>query len=399
MSNQLKVPFKDLGAVDLVVDCLYEGGTRGNIGDDPLVPLLGVGNLGGFRFLGPVSPFSVQLCVLYTDLSDLDWPDRLDPETGAFSYYGDNKTPGRDLHGTTRGGNLILRETFDRLQAGKRDEIPPFLVFTKGAKGRDVVFRRLAVPFAAGVSQVESLVAVWRTKREQRFQNYRARFTILDVPVIDRAWLKRLKDGAEPNVGAPRPWLQWKRMGRYRPLAAPRTKRHRSPNEQLPPKGSADMRLLVQIVEHYDAHPDGRYGFERCAAELFKLLQPNVHSVDHTRPWRDGGRDAVGLYAVGVDPSVVNVEFALEAKCKDPRTPSSSGVRETARLIARIRHRQFGVFVTTSCIAGQAYQELIDDGHPVVVIAGVDIVRILKQHGLAAPATLANWLKSVDGMS
>jgi len=53
-------------------------------------------------------------------------------------------------------------------------------------------------------------------------------------------------------------------------------------------------------------------------------------------------------------------------------------VRDVARLISRLRHRQFGVFVTTSGVSGQAYNELRDDEHPVVVICGRDIAELLK---------------------
>jgi hypothetical protein len=58
------------------------------------------------------------------------------------------------------------------------------------------------------------------------------------------------------------------------------------------------------------------------------------------------------------------------------------GVRETSRLISRLRHRQFGVLVTTSHLDTQAYREIREDGHPVVIIAGHDIVDILKNSEL-----------------
>ena len=54
--------------------------------------------------------------------------------------------------------------------------------------------------------------------------------------------------------------------------------------------------------------------------------------------------------------------FALEAKCYAPG--HGVGVRETSRLISRLRYRQFGVLVTTSHLDSQAYQEIREDGHP-----------------------------------
>jgi hypothetical protein len=124
-------------------------------------------------------------------------------------------------------------------------------------------------------------------------------------------------------------------------------------------------------------------------------MDPNVVGIDMTRFWRDGGRDALGHYQIGAAPASVTVEFALEAKCK--ALGSGSGVRETARLLARIRHRQFGIFVTTSCISTQAYEELIEDDQPIIVIAGADIARILIDHGLSSTTALDAWLQSIDG--
>ena len=78
-------------------------------------------------------------------------------------------------------------------------------------------------------------------------------------------------------------------------------------------------------------------------------------------PWRDGGRDAVGEYLLGPHADPVAVEFALEAKCYAPTT--GVGVRETSRLISRLRHRQFGVLLTTSHLDAQAHREIREDGH------------------------------------
>lgn len=390
------VAFEQLRTSDLIVDAVYAGGSHRDVRDDPISPLVGGGNQGGFRYLGSPSAFNLRHCVLYSELDNLDWPDRLDPETGIFTYYGDNRTYGRDLHETTRQGNTFLREAFHRLHLGNRETIPPVFIFTKAGNGRDVVFRGLAVPGAPGVSENEDLVAVWRTKEGNRFQNYRAIFTVLDVPRIERAWIDRIKAGGErPEIGAPQPWLQWRATGLYRGLTAPGTRAHRTPTEQIP-SDSSDLQLLLQIVSYYDNHRNGKYAFERCAAELFRLLDPNVRSIDLTRPWRDGGRDALGEYAVGSRPSAITVEFALEAKCKTPAPDNSSGVHDTARLVARIRHRQFGVFVTTSCIGEQAYKELVEDDHPIVVVSGIDIVRILKDHGLGAREALETWLRGIE---
>lgn len=392
---QMRFSFKELPTATLIVDAVYEGGPFGDVRDDPLAPLLGGGNQGGFRYLGSADPFAVRQLVLYTDMADPDWPDRLDLETGRLTYYGDNKTPGRGLHDTQRRGNQILCEIFSRSHALQRASVPPAFVFTKGERGRDVVFRGLAVPGAEGIAPSEDLVAIWRTVNGQRFQNYRAFFTILDVPVVERQWLNSIRAGTVSSGSAPEVWRRWCEGGIPKALASPRSRAYRRPAEQLPTSQS-DLELLRTIVSYYKEHENGHYAFERCAAALFRLMEPNVTSIDLTRPWRDGGRDALGLYSIGAEPAGIQVEFALEAKCKIPSPSNSSGVRETARLVARIRHRQFGVFVTTSCIGEQAYQELVEDGHPVVVLAGMDIVWLLRKNGYSTPSSVVEWLRRLE---
>ena len=117
------------------------------------------------------------------------------------------------------------------------------------------------------------------------------------------------------------------------------------------------------------------------------MSEPRVERVDVTRPWRDGGRDAVGDFTIGPRADPITVEFALEAKCYQPGR-NAVGVREVSRLISRLRHRQFGVLVTTSYVHSQVYQEIRDDGHPVVILSGADIVTVLKGRGLDSPAVV-----------
>src|SRR5262245_6917852 len=78
---------------DLLLDAIYEGGRAGNAGDDPLGPLLGVSNQGGFRHLGKKE--RPELLAITTSMNEPDWPDHLDLETGLFTYFGDNRRPGR----------------------------------------------------------------------------------------------------------------------------------------------------------------------------------------------------------------------------------------------------------------------------------------------------------------
>ena len=110
-----------------------------------------------------------------------------------------------------------------------------------------------------------------------------------------------------------------------------------------------------------------------------------------TRPSRDGGRDAVGQYRIGPPDDLIKIDFALEAKCYAPH--SSVGVREVSRLISRLRHRNFGVLVTTSWVNAQAYKEIREDQHPVAIVCGRDIVTLLRQRGWGSKSSVVQWLE------
>ncbi len=388
------VAFANLRASDLIVDSIYEGGARGNAADDPISRLIRCGNQGGFRYTGSWKNHKLQLCVLYSELSDPDWPDSLSPELGVFVYYGDNKAPGHDIHDTKRRGNQLLKWVFDQIHTGARDMIPPFFVFTKGPKGRDVQFRGLAVPGAKGLAQTDDLVAIWKTKGGARFANYKATFTILDVPAVSRSWIEDVEHGTPNSQNAPTVWKRWVIKGDYAPLVAPRAKEHRTKQEQLP-ETPLERRIVDRVIRYFKGHPEGEYAFEGCAAEITRLMDPRIVQWDLTRPWRDGGRDAIGEYRIGTDDSAILVKIALEAKCKV--TNSGSGVKEISRLVSRLRHRQFGVFVTTSYVSESAYKEIVEDSHPVIILGGRDIARILIRSGYNSEAEVETWLHTNFG--
>jgi Restriction endonuclease AspBHI N-terminal/Restriction endonuclease len=386
------VPFDKLAKVDLIVDAVYQGGTSGNVADDALGKLVPVGNQGGFRYAGSVKDGELRLVVLYTSGADRDWPDALDRETGLFTYYGDNREPGKQLHDTSRSGNVILRACFDHLHGSPphRDEIPPFLLFDKASHsgGRDVRFLGLAVPGAQDVQPVDDLVAIWRTSDGERFQNYRATLTILDVATVPRAWLKELAKGEALGASCPKPYHDWVMTGKYRPLESPRTIEYRTKAQQQPMTNNDEA--LVKAI--YDYFVDDSYGFEACAIELWKMQARESVTYVATRQSVDGGRDAYGDYYLGPEPDRVPLAWSLEAKLYAP--DNGAGVKETSRLISRLRHREFGVFVTTAYVGKQAYEEIRGDKHPIIVICGRDIAELLKKYGYSTPSTVKAWLKA-----
>ncbi|MES9874200.1 MAG: restriction endonuclease [Candidatus Sedimenticola sp. 6PFRAG7] len=377
-----------MSEADLIIDKIYGGSRKGNAADDPLPTLLGVDSGAGFRHLGERPGLNtLKLLVLKTNFKNLNWPDHLDQETGLLTYYGDNHKP-RDIHDTPRKGNAILRNLYEFAHDTSRtSQFPPIFVFGGTGVYRDVRFLGLAVPSAEGMSHDEDLVAVWRSSPDGiRFQNYRAVMTILDIPRITRQWIRDIQAGnAEESPHAPEEWKKWIKLRKYKPLLSEPRSKVRSRTDQLP--SDADDQEIVQTI--YKRYCNSPTDFEKCAAEIARMGLRGITRYELTRPWRDGGRDATGGYRIGTGAGSIEVEFSLEAKCYSEN--NGVGVKELSRLLSRLRHRQFGVMVTTSYLSPQAYNELIDDGHPVIVISAVDIADILKKK-IGTAAHIEAWL-------
>lgn len=389
------IPFSGLPASDLFVDAVYEGGRAGNTSDDPISKLMRTGNQGGFRKVGTNT---TRYVVLYSSLEDRDWPDSLDIATGLFTYYGDNKEPGRQLHESSRGGNSLLQRVFEQLHKSPPDRraIPPFFVFTKSPtqSARSIRFRGIAAPGGAGIPFTDDLVAVWKSFKGERFQNYRSLFTILDEPFIKLGWLDDLKKGNLLSTNCPDAWRRWVYTGIYQPLTSQPTIQYRTLAEQLP-QTRLEHDIIVCIYTYFKDNPTD---FEKCAAALVCLSDPNLIVDTITRPVVDGGRDAIGRYKIGPAVDPIYLDFALEAKCYSPGLNGESlnpvGVKETSRLISRLRHRQFGILVTTSAIGKQAYEEIRNDAHPVILLSAKDITAILISKGFNTRDSVCMWLQS-----
>ncbi len=396
----MEVAFENLGNSKLVVDTIYKGGKISGKGSEVLSKLLpGCSNSGGFRKVlrkdGTGLPAYV---VLYTSMQELAWPDYLDEETGVFRYYGDNRNPGKTILDTPRKGNQLLEYVFDCLNSrdGSIKDIPPFLIFKKTGCGWDVKFLGLAAPGNPKISPDHDLVAFWRTMNEERFQNYEAYFTVLDTAQdISREWLNSLIYDHENNLKyAPENWKRFINQGRNGivPLISKKIPQIPSKYVQLQTDNEGQL-CLKRIREYYAKFPQG---FENCAKSILEKTDKNFQDFELTRPWRDGGRDALGYYVIGTRGKVnypVRIDCALEAKCYSEN--NSVGVREMSRLISRMRYRQFGVMITTSYVHKQAYQEIIEDGHPILVMSATDIAQTLRENAINS-SNIDDWLKTLD---
>ena len=396
----------------LIIDAVYRADpSKPNMSAEVISKLLGVKNQGGFRYLGKTE--TPNLVVLFTSGEDIYWKDELDTTTGLLLYYGDNKTPGNDLHKTNLHGNEILRYMFDLACSDdfeKRKNIPPVLVFKKNSSiydenhsGRDVKFLGLAVPGLAGKPKKDWLSAVWGCNRNgDRFQNYKSYFTVLDTSSgsalekgagINLAWLNDIKIGrAYESPYAPIVWKKYIDGLKISPLSSRAEKYIKTKEEQLPTDKLQYKMLLT--LQKYFCDLDGGYSFEVFARDLTIYMDSAVVDLNTTRPFKDGGFDAEGRYRIfSKVENVVYVDFYLQAKCYNPET-TPVAVKDTARLISRIKDRQFGVMFTTSYVATQAYQEIIEDGHPIVIINGRNIIEyIYDELEIRSIEKLEDWLK------
>lgn len=390
------IPYSNLSKANLIIDAVYESDRSNNTyKGDPLVKLIpGVSNQSGFR-RKPNKDGQLIGLVLFSTGANIDWPDELDPYTGTYTYFGDNRQPGRELHNTDKKGNLELSKLFALAHgsAEERAKCPLILIFHSGEKGRDVVFKGLAVPGTSYLSRGDDLIAIWRVAKNERFQNYKAFFTILDTGEISGDWVREVFANRALDLNdtrVPKAFLEWVKSRKYIALVAERDKQGRSIKEQLPEEG-IQTELVQCIIKYCEDDP---FRFEPIAAAIWKLscLQPMEYEM--TRRFRDGGRDAIGHLTLGPLNDPINITFALEAKCY--AFSNRVGVKETSRLISRIKQREFGVIVTTSGVDSQAYKEIRQDGHPIVIISGKDIAQTLIKCGINDQEKCKNWMYSIS---
>ena len=396
----MEYKFEDLQNADLIVDAIYKGGTAPNISAEPFHKSIpGCENSGGFRKkLREDGSGKYAYVVLYTSMEELEWPDYLDAETGIFRYYGDNREPGRELTDTKKKGNKILEQVFKDLNERTRlEDIPPFLVFKKTGNGRDIQFLGLAAPGNPKISPDKDLIAFWRTIGDKRFQNYEAYFTILNTgeSAISKEWIKTLIYDHKNNLDlAPEAWKRFVKQGRngIEALKAPKLFKVPTKYEQL--QCDVEGTKCVNAIREY--YKDNPYGFEACATNIISKMDGNFVDFSLTRPWRDGGRDALGIYSINTGGKAnypLKIDCALEAKCYSEN--NAVGVKQMSRLISRIRYRQFGIMITTSFVDKQAYEEVVEDGHPILIVTASDIAMILRNNAINS-MNIHSWLESID---
>lgn len=360
----------------------------------------GINNTSGFRPKSKSNTKSTDIedcafCVLVSNFGESEWPDSLNYEIGQFTYYGDNRKAGNAISSTVVGGNRFLESIFRKLHSQDRQSIPPILCFevVKGAATTHMKFLGLAAPGAQGLGPTDDLVAIWKISSGKRFQNYRAIFSILKEELLSKDWLNDMVEGIAPGDSkhCPESWSYWVKTGIYKVLECSKELTPRKKSEQLP-QGKLEISVLKYLFDNLSDRE-----FEYASAELVKLVDPSFRDLVVTRASRDGGRDVIGSYYLGHEEHQIRLSAFVEAK--KWKLDSAIGVKQVMRLISRLKHRDIGVFITTSFFDPQVQKELLEDGHPVMLISGGDIARLLIKSDLSDEATLKSWVESIKHRS
>lgn len=312
------------------------------------------------------------------------WDDIVDLSNAEILYWGDSKA-----HESKRlddfSGNAVLRRIHDRILEGGRDVVPPILHFSKPAVGC-VRFNGLCV--------LNELEIAWFYDDRRPVRNYHARLTVLDCDKVSVDWLHhraRATSVADMDKHADCP-LAWKRYrkGQTVPIDIWRAET-RSKSDQLPEPGSEDSRLLQQLASL------GPFDFEKVVVAAFEEVKEVTHHIERTVSTGDGGFDFFGRFVLQRPLGYV-IHFRGEVK----RYARSTAVtpKDVSRLVARLGRKEYGIFVTTSYFTEQAQREVLSDAYPVHLIAGVDLVKMLRYLRIADRTEIrSSWLESVLEMA
>ncbi|OYR45123.1 HNH endonuclease [Halorubrum sp. Ea8] len=166
----------------------------------------GIKNTGGIRDLGADrSDLLAALVLVSNDVGvsqhDDPWEDTLAVNAGYVSYWGDAKTSVRYDESTQ---NQKIKKAFDKVASGRREDVPPVLVFRKPEKGI-VEFCGLCVP---DHFEVQS----YQDDSGARVPNYLFHFSILNTQAVPVSWLHS-RAQMNDDSDAPDVWKRWVEAG------------------------------------------------------------------------------------------------------------------------------------------------------------------------------------------
>jgi len=166
----------------------------------------GIKNTGGIRDLGANHSDRPSALILVSNDAGVSqhadpWEDTIAVNAGYVSYWGDAK---KEIRYDESAQNRKIKDAFDKAASGRREEVPPVLVFRKPESGV-VEFSGLCIPNYFEVQPYQDNSGV-------QIPNYRFHFSILNTQSVPISWLHHRAqtndDGEAPSV-----WKQWVRNG------------------------------------------------------------------------------------------------------------------------------------------------------------------------------------------
>ena len=258
--------------------------------------------------------------------------------------------------------------------------VPPILHFSKRTTG---VLR------FNGLCILDRLEFSWFEDHGRPVRNYRAHLTILDEEFVDVAWLhsrmmatpRQISSGGGPTRMAAISGRSHRPTSRVGAIV-------RSTASQLPTVGSVDAGVLLATDESDTDRIRGRSRIHLPRARR----GPSQHHPD--RPTADGGFDFFGTFTL---PPPIQYEIPFLGEAKRYARGTAVGPKDVSRLVARLARGQYGIFVTTSYFTKQTQEEVLEDRYPTTLVAGADLVRIMREMRIAKDSEIsASWLRSVQ---
>lgn len=166
----------------------------------------GIKNVGGIRDLGADRQETPAALILISNDKGVSqhedpWEETLAVDSGYINYWGDAKASNRYDESSQ---NLKIKRAFDMHASGRREEVPPVLVFRKPEPGV-VEFCGLCVP-----EHME--VRSYQDEAGTQIPNYLFHFSILNTQSINVGWLhERAQTNSDEQ--APLTWRQWVTSG------------------------------------------------------------------------------------------------------------------------------------------------------------------------------------------
>jgi HJR/Mrr/RecB family endonuclease len=346
--------------------------------------LPGMGNSGGIRpvkFKNIKTDFPAYIILITRQTAHHHynpWDDIVDYVSGKIYYWGDAKF-NKEKNYKDFAGNKILLKTYENVLDANYETIPPILHFSKTESGK-VVFNGLCV--------IRKLEMTWYEDKGKLIKNYRSELIILDEEEVSVAWLNErvnCKIHSEINKLSPPIWRDYVK-GRTKKIEVFK-KEIKSTEEQLPKENTDDAKILKSLT---DLTPTQ---FEAVFVELFKEMPHIHHNILRTRAVKDGGFDFIGEFTIPF-PLKYKIEFLGEAKKYGKRNSVSPEM--VSRLVARLGRGQYGIFVTTSYYTKQAQTEVLEDGYPVKLYSGIDLINFFREQRLIDNGEIKKgWLKSI----